>query len=337
MVSRSVNNNVAATSVAETNAPSRRLVGLSKKLSFILRHGAEKIKLPIRDDGFVLVTDLLAHKEMKVYNTNVDEIGYIVETCNKKRFKLSGSGSELCIRASQGHSIKGIESEKLLHQLTLEEVNSSEEYAVIIHGTRREFVNSIMTGAPVDQARGAPAAAIAAGVPPRTDAHVPAPGLSRCKRNHVHLSLGFPMGFDASRWTSVWEKYAPIAEQMAAVPEPSPLESAASASAPVPMSVFHILCADSASVQTSSSSSGRSNTSSSSSTTSDNANTSTLPVAISGIRYSTDAILFIDIRRAMADGIKFYRSANNVILTAGAGATGVLPARYIVDIIELQR
>jgi 2'-phosphotransferase len=34
-------------------------VQLSKTLSYLLRHGAEKEKLPIRDDGYVRVRDLV--------------------------------------------------------------------------------------------------------------------------------------------------------------------------------------------------------------------------------------------------------------------------------------
>jgi len=37
-------------------------IALSKKLSYILRHGAEKEHVPIRSDGYVKVSDLVSAK-----------------------------------------------------------------------------------------------------------------------------------------------------------------------------------------------------------------------------------------------------------------------------------
>ena len=37
----------------------------------------------------------------------------------------------------------------------------------------------------------------------------------------------------------------------------------------------------------------------------------------SGIRYNCDVIIYIDIKKAMNDGIKFYKSKNDVILSSG--------------------
>ena len=45
---------------------------------------------------------------------------------------------------------------------------------------------------------------------------------------------------------------------------------------------------------------------------------------ISGMRKSSDVMVFVDVARAMAAGVVFYRSANGVILTAGAGPYGVV-------------
>lgn len=39
---------------------------LSKTLSFVLRHGAEKEGIPIRPDGFVLVNDLVSESLVSV-------------------------------------------------------------------------------------------------------------------------------------------------------------------------------------------------------------------------------------------------------------------------------
>lgn len=54
---------------------------------------------------------------------------------------------------------------------------------------------------------------------------------------------------------------------------------------------------------------------------------------ISGMRQSADVIVVVDMRAAMQDGIPFFRSGNNVLLTPGIGDTGIIPPAYLVDFI----
>jgi 2'-phosphotransferase len=58
---------------------------------------------------------------------------------------------------------------------------------------------------------------------------------------------------------------------------------------------------------------------------------------ISGMRKSCQVILYINVAAAMAAGVKFYRSSNGVILTAGVDGSGVLPAEFIQEVVELSR
>lgn len=51
---------------------------------------------------------------------------------------------------------------------------------------------------------------------------------------------------------------------------------------------------------------------------------------ISGARSNCSVLIYIDMARAMADGIKFYLSANKVILTEGID--GILDPKYISDV-----
>ncbi|DAZ97121.1 TPA: hypothetical protein N0F65_010444 [Lagenidium giganteum] len=51
---------------------------------------------------------------------------------------------------------------------------------------------------------------------------------------------------------------------------------------------------------------------------------------ISGVRQSCDLLLYIDHAQAMADGIPFYRSSNNVVLTPGEGDAGILDRKYFL-------
>lgn len=58
----------------------------SKKLSYLLRHGAEKEGLVIGSDGYVKVKDLTSRPDFK--DIDLDRIKYIVENNDKKRFEL---------------------------------------------------------------------------------------------------------------------------------------------------------------------------------------------------------------------------------------------------------
>lgn len=48
---------------------------------------------------------------------------------------------------------------------------------------------------------------------------------------------------------------------------------------------------------------------------------------ISGMRHSADALIEIDVQKAMADGYKFYLSSNNVVLSPG-NEQGYIPPEY---------
>ena len=53
---------------------------------------------------------------------------------------------------------------------------------------------------------------------------------------------------------------------------------------------------------------------------------------ISGMRTTSDVIIQVDVSAAMADGYKFFKSKNDVILCAGKGPDGQLPPTYFSKI-----
>jgi len=54
---------------------------------------------------------------------------------------------------------------------------------------------------------------------------------------------------------------------------------------------------------------------------------------ISGMRRNCQVKLYIDIAKAMADGIEFVKSANNVILTTGIN--GILHPKYFSQVLDI--
>jgi len=99
---------------------------VSRKISYLLRHNPEDLKMD--SEGWVWTNDLLKKLEI-----TLQELKYVVETNDKKRFAFSADG--LQIRASQGHS------EKLGLKINFKEIQFPKNY---YHGTIKERVASIL-------------------------------------------------------------------------------------------------------------------------------------------------------------------------------------------------
>ncbi|KAL5463742.1 hypothetical protein EMCRGX_G032669 [Ephydatia muelleri] len=130
-------------------------VKLSKFLSYICRHGAEKEGIPIRDGGFLNVHEVLS-KSREQYSK--EDVERVVAQCSKQRFALRNdpiTGS-LQIRANQGHTIP-------VDDLELTPIVDANGTPMVVHGTYRAAWNSIKLK-----------------------------GLSRMQRNHIHFSPGLP-------------------------------------------------------------------------------------------------------------------------------------------------
>ncbi|WFD05484.1 2'-phosphotransferase [Malassezia vespertilionis] len=158
-------------------------VQLSKALAYLLRHGAEKEHLDVRDDGYIRAdTVLLRPKIHKVLiplqdgmrAPGLEDVRAIVDGNDKKRFELAsgsetgpGEGPYTWIRAVQGHSLRQVT--ELDHTpLTLDNVDKylacMDEMYYAIHGTDTDAWDAI-------QESGA---------------------LRRMTRNHIHLARGLP-------------------------------------------------------------------------------------------------------------------------------------------------
>jgi len=109
-------------------------VRCSKSLSFVLRHGAHKKGIHIRSDGFAPLSEIMALPEFRNYS--FDDIVYVVENNDKKRFTLQdevkeGSSKPVWwIKANQGHSL-------VMDDLELDKIEDSKEIPIVIHGTTK--------------------------------------------------------------------------------------------------------------------------------------------------------------------------------------------------------
>lgn len=185
-----------------------RSVQISKKLSWLLRHGAESENLPLGPGGFANLADVLNNRKLRGMQISFDEVRQVVEENEKQRFTMvpmdtpvleseSGpaNGSEASqpqppipstnlkdwkIRANQGHSIK-VEDEGLLEPITGDAVPES-----AVHGTTHAAWTMIVESG----------------------------GLKKMKRNHVHLASGLPAGFKSVMDLDSQEVQAPVISGM---------------------------------------------------------------------------------------------------------------------------
>lgn len=134
---------------------------LDKALVKLLRHTSAKHGLSMREDGSVLLRDILALEIMQNNNVTKNQVVEVVNTCPKQRLKLftDKDGKEY-IKATQGHTTKSVKSDAALERVT----NLAMLGPCLVHGTNEEAWEQIF----------------------RSD------GLNRMKRIHIHIAMGLP-------------------------------------------------------------------------------------------------------------------------------------------------
>lgn len=105
--------------------------GISKYLSYVLRHHPESVHLTLDSNGWVSVAALIEQSKLKNIQLTKAMLKEIVETNDKKRFAFNEDHSK--IRANQGHSVQNID-------LGLTEVEPPE---TLYHGTVARFLEAI--------------------------------------------------------------------------------------------------------------------------------------------------------------------------------------------------
>ncbi|XP_049499841.1 tRNA 2'-phosphotransferase 1 isoform X1 [Panthera uncia] len=134
-----------------------RDVQLSKALSYALRHGALKLGLPMRADGFVPLDALLQLPQFCGFSA--EDVRRVVDTNQKQRFALQPGDPSTgpLIRANQGHSLQ-------VPELELMPLETPQALPLtLVHGTFWRHWPSILLK-----------------------------GLSCRGRTHIHLAPGLP-------------------------------------------------------------------------------------------------------------------------------------------------
>lgn len=145
----------------------KRDILISKKLSKLLRHKALSLGFKIDENGFVNVNEILQYNELKSLKTTLNDLKRIVNSNDKKRFKLieDNNSNEHFISALQGHSISTIN--QTFQMIELNKNNDDDWPDFICHGTFRDKLLLIKNSN----------------------------GLSKMNRNHIHFSFTIPDKF----------------------------------------------------------------------------------------------------------------------------------------------
>jgi 2'-phosphotransferase len=118
----------------------RDRVATSKELTRILRHRGKSMGLDMRPDGFARLQDVLRLPRLR--GITVAVVQDVVDSCPKRRFEMRTEGGVVMIRATQGHSIAGIDDEALLREVT-----DPASLPVAVHGTFSRFLPAILVSA----------------------------------------------------------------------------------------------------------------------------------------------------------------------------------------------
>ncbi|XP_037905615.1 tRNA 2'-phosphotransferase 1 [Hermetia illucens] len=112
--------------------------GLSKTLSWLLRHGAVKEGLNVGSDGFLDVQEVVAHSSMKRRKCSEADILRVVANDQKGRYvtKREEASGRFLIKATQGHSFQ-------VDDLSLREISEASDLPRAIHGTYMRFWDKI--------------------------------------------------------------------------------------------------------------------------------------------------------------------------------------------------
>lgn len=132
---------------------------MSRRLSYLLRHGAEKEGLTIDKEGYVPITEL-----KRKTGFNLTQLQDITQKDVKGRFSLKEVKGIWYMRANQGHTISSVTEESLI------EITDPNKYPVAVHGTFNDAWNIIKTT-----------------------------GLNKMARNHIHFAQGIDADLNETR------------------------------------------------------------------------------------------------------------------------------------------
>lgn len=297
------------------SGPVPRDIQVSKKLSWLLRHGAEKEGLKLGPGGYVNVAEVLSNRLLKSHHVRFEEIKRVVKNNEKKRFglvHLAQEGGKDAQNEALTYESSDATTEQGLDQVEVDEPLESSDVTATQSESRQANVSeqqSSSTEDAVEHADEDPShyliranqghsiklaetsdlltpITLEAGNLPATVVHgtqrqvwpaiLETGGLRPMNRNHVHFATGVPEKLRQTGGTT----------------------SSSNDVATLPAKQLNT------------------------------------PDVVSGMRVTSTILVFLDLRKALEQGLKFWMSENGVVLTAG-GEDGVVPVELFQKVEEV--
>lgn len=129
----------------------QRNVKISKWMAWALRHNPEKAGIKVDSDGWANLEDFVMAVQDRFPGTTIDTITNIVRKDKKGRYQIDGT----LIRATQGHSVSGVDAmpkehrsppEKLYHGTTYARLKSIKKDGAILKMRRHHVHLSVDVG-----------------------------------------------------------------------------------------------------------------------------------------------------------------------------------------------
>ncbi|KAI4089620.1 MAG: hypothetical protein LQ339_008526 [Xanthoria mediterranea] len=271
--------------------PPSREETISKAMAYVLRHGAEKEKLKLDESGYINCQDLLNWPRLRSLHVTFPELQTIVDTNAKKRFALIPRASS----SSSSSSSPTQPSDYLIrasqgHSLAI----ASENLLTPLSPTDPACPDEVVHGTGADSW----AAIRKSG------------GLKRMGRRHVHFAMGLPARGKAAAATSsgsAAEEFTPT------ITGHQDQDSAAGAAAIIDGEISTLTLLDSTAAAEPSAAAAN----------------EPKEQVVSGMRASADHLVWVDVKRSAAEGgLKWWKSANGVVLTEG-DEHGVVALKWV--------
>ncbi|CAG9101303.1 unnamed protein product [Plutella xylostella] len=282
-------------------------IKLSKALSWILRHGAVKEDLTLSPEGYTPVANLLQHRLFKG-QYKITDIQRVVETNDKQRFKLRVNPltHALEIRANQGHSLNGV-SEGLTPILEVPKVPKVHKVSKVAKVAKVPKEPKVPKVAKVPKVPKVPKVTKVAKVPklptmPKVPQVAKVPNMPKVPQ--------VPKG-----------PQVPKVAKVAKVPKVPKVPKVAKAKYPTVVHGTYLNSYQSLKKEGLSRMS-RQHIHFAKGTPGDK-------TVISGLRRDAEVFIYLDLQKALDDGLKFFESENGVILTAGNKDGYILPKYFL--------
>ncbi|KAL7569295.1 hypothetical protein ACA910_016842 [Epithemia clementina (nom. ined.)] len=274
---------------------------ISHALSWALRHGAMELRLRITSDGYCPVQDLIEHSHPKLKKlTSLDQIRPIVETSDKQRFRLELRPANLYY--SQQPQTINHHSEEAWSVIALTPEQAAPAAATMAQ-SQQQLLEHTENGGGGDTSA------------PSTESNV---------ETATNMNLAQQLAAAETNGL-IWCIRANQGHSLEGInPDYLLEEIPADALATLPVIVHGTYFDAWRKIQSSGGISrmGRTHIHFAPGLPGDNG-------VVSGMRASSEVYIYINGAKCAADGIRFHRSDNGVLLTAGQNDDGTLPLEFI--------